>query len=223
MVYKFLPLGIEHLTPDHFQISDGQAKYSKDFEGIRTLILEHIVVAYHELKNNEKWKSVSAETDFSDLVVEQLQQYTLFVYNIFIVNREPQEGLYVNKGYLDIKINIATDRRYFAFECKKLDAKTGISSLQQKYIDEGLARYIAGKYAKEVDFGGMLGFVVAGNVANIINDMKKKVKIYCFVHTHAHLLNILCNNCSTSFQSKHERENNLGNIHIYHLFLNFIK
>lgn len=84
-------------------------------------------------------------------------------------------------------------------------------------------RFITGKYAKEEDFGGMIGFAVAGKIENIVQDMKKEVKNYYFVHGYEFLLNRSCNNCLTSFQSKHERENSLDDIHIYHLFLDFVR
>ena len=221
MADRFLPVEIKRLTQDDFQISVGQAKYSGTFDGIKILILENIVIAHQKLREEEKWKTLTSETDFSDLLVEQLKQNVFFVY-AFIVNREAQEGLYTKRGYLDIKIDIAGSRKYFAFECKRLDDKTGRSSLQQAYIDEGLHRFIIGKYAKEEIFGGMIGFIVAGKISVIVQAMKKKVKNYHFLGKYE-LLDTLCDNCTTSFQSKHKRKNSLSNIHIYHLFLDFIR
>ena len=220
MTNRFIPVEIK-FTRDNFRIRVGQIEYSRNFEGIKILILEKIITSYQKLRAEEKWKSLTLETDFSDLLVEELKQNELFIY-VFIVNREPQEGLYSNKGFLDIKIDIATTGRYFAFECKRLDDKIGKSSLQQAYIDEGLHRFITGKYAKEEDFGGMIGFVVAGKISLTVQDMKRKVKNYHFVDGYK-LLDAFCNNLLTIFQSKHKRENGLGDMHIYHLFLDFIK
>ena len=69
----------------------------------------------------------------------------------------------------------------------------------------------------------MVGFIVTGKIENIVLDMKGKVKDYHFAHGYEFLLNRFCDNCQTSFQSKHVRKNSLGDIHIYHLFLDFIR
>jgi len=223
MADKFIPVEIKWPTQDNFQVSIDQAKYSGNFDGAKTLILENIVTSYQRLRVEEKWKSLTLERDFRDLIVEQMKTNLLFIYWLQI-NREAQEGFYSEIGYSDIKIDIpGSRRRYFAFECKRLDDKTGKSSLQQEYIDKGLDRFIIGKYAKGEDFGGMIGFVVAGKIENVVLDMKKKVKSYYFVRSYGFLLNRFCDNCLTSFQSKHERKNSLGNIHIYHLFLDFVR
>ncbi len=222
MADKFIQVDIKKLAPDNFRISlDQQIKYDGNFDGIKTLILENVITSYQELRVEEKWKSLTSEPHFRDLIVERMGRNLLFVY-CFFINREAQEGFYSEIGYSDIKIDIAASGRYFAFECKRLDDKTGKSSLQQKYIDDGLDRFIAEKYAKEEDFGGMIGFVVTGEIENIVLDMKGKVKNHCFVHSYGFLLNKFCDNCRTSFQSKHVRKNSLGDIHIYHLFLDFI-
>lgn len=222
MADKFIPVEIKQLTPDNFRISVGQTKYKGNFNGIKTLILENVITSYQKLRVEEKWKSLTSERDFRDLIVERMRTNSLFNYWLSI-NREAQEGFYSEIGYSDIKIDIAASGRYFAFECKRLDDKIGKSSLQQKYIDDGLNRFIIGKYAEEDDFGGMVGFIVTGKIENIVLDMKKKVKNYYFVRSYGFLLNRFCDNCLTSFQSKHERKNRLGNIHIYHLFLDFIR
>ncbi len=180
MANRFLPVEIKWLTQDSFHMSRGETEYSGNFDGAKTLVLKNIVTSYQKLRRKGKWKTLTSEPDFSDLLVEQLKQDRLFV-DIFIVNQETQEGLYTQRGYLDIKIDIAGSGRYFAFECKRLDDKTGKSSLQQKYIDDGLDRFIIGKYAEEEDFGGMVGFVVSGKIESIVLDMKEKVKKYHFV------------------------------------------
>lgn len=108
------------------------AKYKeRNFEELKTLILENIVSSYQEMKLKNDWDGSGREPDFSDSLVIQMKQNRLF--DALPVNRELKEGLGKNRGYgyLDIKIDIPlSGGRYFAFECKRLDDKTGKSSLQ---------------------------------------------------------------------------------------------
>lgn len=64
---------------------------------------------------------------------------------------------------LDIKIisedTLASNERYYTIECKRLD---GNKTLNTKYIDEGIARFVKGtvKYASAYKKNFMLGFLV---------------------------------------------------------------
>lgn len=207
---------------DIFWINTETAKYKGNFKELKTWILENTISSYRELKSKNDWKRLWKEPDFSDLLVLQMKQNRFF--DAFPVNREPKEGLGMERdyGYLDIKIDVPLGcGRYFAFECKKLDQKVGKSSLQQEYIDEGLHRFVVGKYAREEDFGGMIGFVIAGEIKKVISDIKERVRGHFFVQEYERLLMTTCVGFSTSFQSRHTRKNNLRNIHIYHLFFDF--
>ena len=70
-------------------------------------------------------------------------------------------------GRADIKIisRLSTffdTKAYYVIECKRLDNKntTGTTGLNAKYIDEGIARFISGKYSMYGKTAGMMGFVV---------------------------------------------------------------
>ena len=64
-------------------------------------------------------------------------------------------------GRADIKILLKTDFErndaYFLVECKRIDGK---SKLNKKYIEEGVGRFISGKYSSYYGQNFMLGFVV---------------------------------------------------------------
>ena len=70
-------------------------------------------------------------------------------------------------GRTDIKIisrksTFSDTKAYFIIECKRLDSKnkSGISGLNAKYIDEGIARFASKKYSMYDGVAGMIGFVV---------------------------------------------------------------
>lgn len=69
---------------------------------------------------------------------------------------------------------------YFAFECKRLrypDKQGGVIPNTGEYTGtNGMMRFISGKYAKGLRAGGMLGYVMDGNLQNAVNDIEKQIK-----------------------------------------------
>lgn len=103
----------------------------------------------------------------------------------------------------------------FIIECKRLEFA------DIKYINSGIKRFVELKYAKNDTCAGMIGFVIAGNIEKICNNLKPKVREFHFASKNEHLLQVNCLNWQHSFQSKHNRINKT-HIHIYHLFFDFI-
>ena len=67
---------------------------------------------------------------------------------------------------------------YFAFECKRLNVQSNgaRSSLAGEYADEGMARFVSGKYAGGLDSGGMLGYVMDGDLRSAMAAVRKAVE-----------------------------------------------
>lgn len=103
----------------------------------------------------------------------------------------------------------------FIIECKRL------KFADSKYINEGIKRFVRLKYAKLDTCAGMMGFVVGGDIKEIVDNLKPKVKDYYFSPGFEYLLGKTCLNWEHSFQSKHDRNNNTR-IQLYHLFFDFI-
>ena len=85
----------------------------------------------------------------------------------------------VEQGRMDIVFSptLPTERVYFCLECKRLNvtkngAKRGLAS---EYVEHGMMRFMTGKYAPEVHAGGMLGYVLDGNVADAIKRVSAAV------------------------------------------------
>ncbi|HUT93736.1 MAG TPA: hypothetical protein VMY37_30005 [Thermoguttaceae bacterium] len=55
---------------------------------------------------------------------------------------------------------------YLAFECKRLNVKyeSGFRSEASKYVHEGMSRFMEHKYARGLRQGGMIGYVMDGDV-----------------------------------------------------------
>jgi hypothetical protein len=66
---------------------------------------------------------------------------------------------------------------FFTVECKRLrvQGKSGLSHLADKYIDEGLLRFVSGRYSVGLPCGGMVGYVMDGNVAEAFATVRKSI------------------------------------------------
>ncbi|MBM4038258.1 MAG: hypothetical protein FJ290_07050 [Planctomycetes bacterium] len=67
---------------------------------------------------------------------------------------------------------------YFAFECKRLNVVGSggrLPSLAGEYVQEGMMRYVEGKYAGSLDKGGMLGYVMNGDVPAAIGAVGRSI------------------------------------------------
>lgn len=107
---------------------------------------------------------------------------------------------------------------YFGAECKILEEKN--NKLYNLYIEEGVCRYLCGKYGENCSAGSMIGYVRNGNTTEIINEMIIRV-------------NTLLNNSemrqadsigtfTEHYKSIHNRKIGRSPFHIHHLFFSFM-
>ena len=103
----------------------------------------------------------------------------------------------------------------FMIECKRL------KYADTRYLDGGIKRFVELKYAKYESHAGMIGFVIGGEIKQIVNILKPKINDFHFSPGCESLLKKSCSDWEYSFQSRHDRSNNTY-IHLYHLFFDFI-
>jgi len=102
----------------------------------------------------------------------------------------------------------------FVIECKRL------SSAEQRYIDDGVARFTSLQYSKHETEAAMLSFIVGGNVASISKNLKDKSSKHEPSDDIALFLDKLCMKHPHSFHSKHKRKS-IDPILLHHLFFDF--
>ena len=117
------------------------------------------------------------------------------------------------KSRADISFSISGFE--FIIECKRL------KYADSRYLDYGVKRFVELKYAKNDTHGGMIGFVIDGDIKKIVNNLKPKVKDFHLSPGFENLLKKSCVTWEHSFQSRHDRNDN-SRIHLYHLFFDFI-
>lgn len=83
-------------------------------------------------------------------------------------------------GRMDITFSPMINREeyYFCLESKRLNVLTNgkVRSYASEYVKFGMMRFITGQYAKDVRSGGMLAYVLDGNVGRAMNNVEQNVK-----------------------------------------------
>lgn len=185
----------------------------------------------------KKYLRAKKEEEITDCIRRKLQKNVNFVVNGFIVNSEPRNQD-KSIGYYDLKFEHSSwPKQYLVLECKPLDkTKKRISSyvyckIKKDEDDGGIYRFLINKYATNLAFGGMLGYIINDDPDEII----------CKLKTEISNLSLICNNLSYGdiqnkelleksfgkfkycFQSNHKRlydDEIISPIHLFHAFLN---
>jgi|GEM_PF-551101 len=95
-----------------------------------------------------------------------------------LVELDPAAGQ--DQGRMDIVFSPMYPREniYFALECKRLNVRStnGVRPYFAEYVRFGMLRFIRGQYASAVRHGGMLAFVLNGDVANAITGVEGNIR-----------------------------------------------
>lgn len=186
------------------------------------------------------------EKAITRIIREWLNSNDDFIY--FNVNREPENENELLIGQYDLKFdNKLIWENYYAIECKLMDEtetqlKEYIYNPTKKkkgepYPDGGVYRFLINKYAQNLTYGGMLGYVQKGDVQQIITTIKQRLtELEITLEsgkkfgqlTDKKLLDEKIQDKDYTFQSKHVRCNLNSNqiiapIHLHHILFDFTK
>ena len=117
--------------------------------------------------------------------------------------------------------------KHFVWEAKRVGDKQvngEFSNLNSEYVNEALYRFIRREYADGLRDAGVLGYVLAGNIANIVSDINASMGNIrknppLPKSNYLHLVKPI-HNFEHCYQSQHTRTDNT-NINLHHLFLTF--
>lgn len=138
------------------------------------------------------------------------------------------------EGFYDLKFEHSDWDKYLVLEAKNLGKikTTESSTLINEYVyvnkkdkeDGGMHRFMIKKYACEINFGGMLGFIVGKTKGDIIEGLTKKIQTVYSKNINGNLidenikLNSIAGNKNT-FTSFHSR--NGEKFSLYHILMDF--
>jgi len=106
---------------------------------------------------------------------------------------------------------------FFGFECKLL-AEDDIR-LYKEYIENGLYRYLQGKYCAKGSAGSLIGYVNSGNISIVIREVKTRVDKENMLS--AMVLARSISAFKEHYISTHLRERGLPSFCVHHLFFRF--
>jgi len=120
---------------------------------------------------------------------------------------------------------VPSDHVYFCLECKRLNVKTGVGVRPYfvEYVRFGMLRFVTGQYSGAVRHGGMLAYVLNGDVAGAIAGVESNIRT---------LVNDLGMSSPGTFnvssirktdtrakETSHQRSGNSNPFLIHHLFM----
>ena len=113
---------------------------------------------------------------------------------------------------------------YFCLECKRLNViKNGHKrSYASEYVLYGMMRFITGQYSKAVHHGGMLGYVLDGDVSTAMNNVaaniqQKKAEL-CVVAPGGLQFSSILKDDTRVRETQHQRTFQSITFRIHHLF-----
>lgn len=108
------------------------------------------------------------------------------------------------------------ESEYLGFECKLIESND--NRLLKEYIDQGMMRFLSGKYSENEKIGVMVGYIMASQIVPCVDQLNIKIetkleKSDCLVRS-----SVL--DFEGIYESHHSRKS-LCNIIVYHLFMRF--
>jgi hypothetical protein len=101
-----------------------------------------------------------------------------FRIDIQMVELDPSAG--EDQGRLDIAFSPPINREdiYFCLECKRLNVVLGrrCRTHATEYVIYGMSRFVRGQYSAMVRHGGMLGYVLNGNVNQAVQSVSDAIQ-----------------------------------------------
>lgn len=133
----------------------------------------------------------------------------LFKTEIGFVDDNFNEVGYSDIEIIDLKKSFYSTESSYIIECKRLDNKPPLnkSSLYNKYLKEGVNRFVEEKYPTHYGVNGMFGFIVEKTDINKQCGFFSDFKNYKFI-----------DECNFSYLSEHQTLSK-KNIKLYHLML----
>jgi hypothetical protein len=101
-----------------------------------------------------------------------------FRINIQRVELEPLAGEELGRQDIVFEPLHPCEDIYFCLESKRLNVVKGgtLRSYASEYVTHGMLRFVTGQYSKAVRHGGMVGYVLDGNIATAMNNVEGNIK-----------------------------------------------
>jgi len=142
-----------------------------------------------------------------------------------LVELDPAAG--EDQGRMDIVFSPPAPREdiYFCLECKRINVRSpsGVRPYFSEYVVHGMLRFVRGQYGNQVKHGGMVAYVLNGDIASAIAGVESNIT----AHATDLGMNVPATFAKSSFfpndnrlrETLHERGSKLSSFVINHLFM----
>lgn len=147
-------------------------------------VLELVCRGTFEAKVDVLSKPLKREVDISRVAVKEMlrAKRKLNITNLEIHSEYEHLEMRTNdpkvRGRIDISFKFGhqfgDEYAYVAVECKRVAA--GKTSLNHRYVTEGVARFSAGQYSENHEWAFMLGYVIKPPVSDILATIDTKIR-----------------------------------------------
>lgn len=203
---------MSNLQSDFIEFNISKFGYNSIEELIENLYIQAIIDSYSRIDN-----CIATENDIRDRFIydfyygeSSLKQWL----QLKIIHINWERWLFKEKNKLG-RADLSFEMSGFDFivECKRL------KDASNKYINEGLQRFIKNEYAEKDSYSAMLGFVINNKSLDIKNKLYDKCKNVNYINNDFSKSNI---DNWLGFKSAHLRVDK-SEINVFHLFFEFNK
>ena len=133
----------------------------------------------------------------------------------------------IDDGRIDLTFHplVPSEEIYFALECKRVNVIQPNGDIRRyfaEYVTQGLTRFVTGQYSNAVRHGGMLAFVLDGDVNAAINGVLRNIIIKreeIALHEAEIGLSRFAPENELMRETTHSRTAEAGNVLVQHFFL----
>lgn len=144
-----------------------------------------------------------------------------------LVELDPMPDSGAELGRMDLVFIPRTDDEdiYFCLESKRLNVvKDGTPrSYASEYVNAGMIRFITGQYSKAVRHGGMLAYVLDGDVSRAISNVEANIRLkyaaLCMSAPGALVRSGILANDDRASETYHKRAHETELFRMHHLFM----
>lgn len=157
------------------------SRWVESFQDIHIQLVEIIRAVWPSCAG--RFNPQSKENEITDRLAHLLQNHP-YSRNRWLIIPQYKSLIYFNgdvvtKGFIDFVLFFTLEQQtYIAYECKRLNVQfpSGFQTLADKYIDEGMMRYVSAQYAQDLPFGVMIGYILDSDTPKALDAVKVQIK-----------------------------------------------
>jgi hypothetical protein len=142
-----------------------------------------------------------------------------------LVELEPASGEELGRQDIVFIPLIPREDIYFCLESKRLNVVNGgkLRTYASEYVTLCMLRFVTGQYSKAVRHGGMIGYVLDGNISQAMTNVEANIRTH---HSALRMLppgefhsSTILTDDAWARETHHQRAHETVQFHIHHLFM----